>query len=163
MKGAEESPFKSRFAEKHGAPLDNLRSLSLRRCQSHCGAMSLVQQTSVLSAESQSPSRACELSGKQQQHRQALNAWQKVHRQEDVASKDTFKQRRAAFTAKRLEQKGGPHDSEFFKCFMTYLDETLNQIIKPSSSTSLSSSPLPSPKESNTRSNRFSDDSSHTN
>lgn len=28
-----------------------------------------------------------------------------------------------------MAARGGPHDSEFFKCYKVYLNETLNQIL----------------------------------
>ena len=156
----EESPRKSRFAERSAYARHEMRSLTLRKTQSHCGAR-LVHQTSQLS-ESQSPCKKSGLNGKQIRQKLALEAWNKRRELDETAQEDTLKQRRVALNAERLKQKGGPHDKEFFKCFLTYLEETLNQKIKKDNPDAVIPSPPQSPGSASGYTNRFSTSSNRS-
>ena len=70
---------------------------------------------------------------------QAQQAWQKYQVSETSTTADSFKDRRAKLTALKLLARGGPHDTEFFKCFDLYLESALKQF-SPPPNTNLSSS-----------------------
>jgi hypothetical protein len=46
-----------------------------------------------------------------------------------MAQPESFKAKRINFKAQTLKMRGGPHDSEFFKCYSQYLEETISQIL----------------------------------
>ena len=59
---------------------------------------------------------------------QAKQAWQKYQEAETATVRDTLRQKGERATVGKETTQGGPHDIEFFRCFVTYLDEALIQI-----------------------------------
>lgn len=72
------------------------------------------------------------LNAKMRKAIQAKQAWAK-HQETDTptptpSASDSLLTKHAALAQKKRSTVGGPHDNEFFRCFVTYLDEALIQI-----------------------------------
>ena len=61
---------------------------------------------------------------------QAKQAWIRHQIKETSSSTaESLKMQRVKLNEERLATRGGPHDQEFFRCFVQYLEEALNQFL----------------------------------
>ena len=110
------------------AKADNLSSPGpqpeLRRATSFCGARTNNndQEDYVSEASNFLIGQTTNLTSKHRRLLQAQQAWIKYQVSETSTTDDMFKAQRNKVTAQKLRARGGPHDSEFFKCFDLYLE-----------------------------------------